>query len=146
MIFRTVLTVAAVAVGITVAVAQQDPIAARKALMKNMGAQSGQAAKMLKGEEPFDLAKAKKLLETVAEDAAKAPALFPDTAKTGGETAALPAIWEKNDDFKARFAKLASEAKAAEGSVKDEASFKAAFPAVGKECGGCHELYRAKKS
>jgi len=146
MIFRTVLTVAAVAVGLSAAMAQQDPIAARKALMKQMGAQSGQAAKFIKGEEPFNLDKAKALLNTIADDAGKAPALFPDTAKTGGETAALPAIWEKNDDFKARFAKLGADAKAAAAAVKDEASFKEAMPNIGKSCGGCHELYRAKKS
>jgi cytochrome c556 len=145
MIFRSFIAITALAIGMTAAVAQQDPIAARKAMMKAMGAQSGQGAKFMKGDEPFDLAKAKKIFETVAEDAAKAPALFPDTSKTG-DTAALPAIWEKNDDFKARFAKLGADAKAALDSVKDEASFKTAFPTVGRNCGGCHELYRAKKS
>lgn len=146
MLFRSVVAIAAIAIGVTAAMAQQDPIAARKALMKNMGAQSGQAAKFLKGEEPFDLTKAKALLATIAEDADKAPGLFPDTSKTGGETAALPAVWEKMDDFKAHFAKLSADAKAASASVTDEASFKTAFPNVGKNCGGCHELYRAKKS
>ncbi len=150
MLFRSVVAIAAIAIGVTAAIAQQnpaqqDPIAARKALMKNMGAQSGQAAKFLKGDEPFDLTKAKALLATIAADAEKAPALFPDSSKTG-DTAALPAVWEKNDDFKAHFAKLSADAKAAESSVTDEASFKTAFPNVGKNCGGCHELYRAKKS
>jgi len=146
MMFRSILAITALAVGVSAAVAQQDPIAARKALMKAMGAQSGQAAKFMKGEETFDLAKAKKVFQVIAEDAGKAPTLFPDTAKTGGDTAALPAIWEKNDDFKARFAKLASDAKAAEAATKDEASFKTALPTVARNCGGCHELYRAKKS
>ena len=50
MLFRSVVAIAAIAIGVTAAMAQQDPIAARKALMKNMGAQSGQAAKFLKGE------------------------------------------------------------------------------------------------
>src|ERR1700744_4067909 len=106
MIFRSVLAASVLAIGLSAALAQQDPIAARQALMKNMGAQSGQGAKFIKGEAPFDLAKAKALFATIAADAAKAPDLFPDTSKTGGDTAALPAVWEKNDDFKARFAKL----------------------------------------
>ena len=146
MLFRTVVAIAAIAIGVSAAMAQQDPIAARKALMKTQAAQTGQAAKFLKGEEPFDLAKAQALLATLASTAEAAPALFPDSSKTGGETAALPAIWEKMDDFKARFAKLAADAKAAAASTTDEASFKAAFPNIGKDCGGCHELYRAKKS
>ena len=146
MLFRSVVAIAAIAIGVSAAMAQQDPIAARKALMKTQAAQTGQAAKFLKGEEPFDLAKAQALLATLASTAEAAPALFPDSSKTGGETAALPAIWEKMDDFKARFAKLAADAKAAAASTTDEASFKAAFPNIGKDCGGCHELYRAKKS
>ena len=50
------------------------------------------------------------------------------------------------DDFKAMFAKLGTDAKAAEGSVTDLDSFKAAFGNVGKDCGGCHQTYRVKKS
>jgi cytochrome c556 len=50
------------------------------------------------------------------------------------------------DDFKARLAKLGSDAKAAEASVKDLESFKAAFGNIGKnDCGGCHEKYCVKK-
>jgi len=58
----------------------------------------------------------------------------------------LPAVWEKHEDFKAKFAKFASDAKDAQSKVKDEASFKATFPVVMRNCGGCHETYRAKKS
>ena len=41
MMKRIVLAVAAVAFGVTAVVAQSDPIAARKALMKENGKQSG---------------------------------------------------------------------------------------------------------
>jgi len=30
--------------------------------------------------------------------------------------------------------------------VKDLDTFKATFSAITKNCGGCHEMYRAKKS
>ena len=140
MISRTVLAIAALAVGVT-AVAAQDVIADRKALMKQQGAQTAQGAKFMKGEEPFDLAKAKNIFVVLATTAEKIPALFPASSKDG-DTKALPAIWEKMDDFKAIAAKLASDAKGAQASVKDEASFKAAFPEVTKSCGGCHKPYR----
>jgi cytochrome c556 len=146
MFIRTVLAVGAIAIGISAAIAQQDPIADRKAAMKGIGGQAGQGAKFMKGEEPFNLAKAQAIFATYAANADKAATLFPPTSKTGGDTAALPAVWEKNDDFKAKLAKFSADAKAAQGSVKDEASFKAAFPEVMKNCGGCHESYRAKKS
>ena len=76
----------------------------------------------------------------------KAPALFPDNSKTGGDTAALPAIWENMGDVKGKFDKFGAEAKAAQSSVKDLDSFKSAFGGLTKNCGGCHETYRAKKS
>jgi cytochrome c556 len=99
----------------------------------------------MKGEEPFDLTKAKAIFATYQNAASKAPALFPDDSKTGGDTAALPAIWEHKDDFLARLKKLGEAAEAAETKVVDEVSFKETFPAVQKNCGGCHENYRLKK-
>jgi cytochrome c556 len=72
--------------------------------------------------------------------------LFPDNSKTGGDTAALPAVWETKADFDAKLAKFGVEAKEAAAKVKDEASFKAIFPEVQKNCGGCHQTYRKKTS
>jgi cytochrome c556 len=146
MIIRTVLAVAALAVGVTAVVAQQDPIAARKALMKANGQQAGIGGKMAKGEEPFALDKAKKIFATYQDSAAKAPALFPDNSKTGGDTAALPAIWEKKDDFNAKLTKFGADAKAAEAAVKDLDTFKAQYAEVQKNCGGCHQSYRMRKN
>ena len=146
MMTRIVLAVAVAALGVTAVVAQGDPIAARKAVMKENGAQSRIAREMIEGKQPFNLAAAKKVLTTFAGTAAKAKPLFPDSSKSGGETAALPAIWEKKADFEAKLAKFSADATAAEGKVKDLASFKAEMAVVGKNCGGCHESYRAKKS
>ncbi len=146
MIIRIVLTVAALAFGVTAVTAQQDPIAARRALMKANGEQAGIGAKMSKGEEPFDLAKAKKVFATYQDASAKAPALFPDNSKTGGDTAALPAIWENKADFNAKLAKLGTDAKAADATVKDLDTFKAQFAEVVKNCGGCHQTYRVRKN
>ena len=148
---RTVFAVAAIALGVTAAIAQQDPIAARKALMKANVDQAKIAVAMTKGEAPFDLEKAHKVFATFEDAAAKAPALFPENS-TDQPTAddpysASPDIWQNLDDFKARLAKLGADAKAADASVKDLDSFKAAFGNIGKsDCGGCHEQYRVKKS
>jgi cytochrome c556 len=146
-----VLAVAAVgvtvAVGVCAATAQQDPIAARKALMKSNGDAAKIAGAMIKGEQPFDLAAAHKIFATFQDAAAKMPALFPDNSKTGGDTSADPKIWENMADFKAKFAKFGEDAKAADASVKDLDSFKASMGDIGKnDCGGCHQTYRIKKS
>ena len=145
--FRTVFAVAVIAFCAGAAIAEQDPIAARRALMKANGDQAKIGASMMKGETPFDLDKAHKVFAAFEEAATKAPSLFPDNSKTGGDTAAKPEIWENMDDFKARLAKLGADAKDALAKVNDLDSFKAAFGAIGKnDCGGCHEKYRIKKS
>ena len=139
MLNRTVLAVALLAVGVTAALA--DVLADRTALMKQQSAQTAQGAKFMKGEEPFDLAKAKNIFTVLASTAEKMPSVFPESSKAL-ESKTLPALWEKYDEFKAKAAKLAADAKAAEASVKDEASFKTAFPEVTKNCGGCHQPFR----
>jgi cytochrome c556 len=130
----------------TVAFAQEvETIKARREILKTMGKATKEPAAMLKGEAAFDLAKVQSALKTYQEQAPKLVGMFPDTAKTGGETEALPAIWENKQDFEGRYPKLAADAKAAEGTIKDEASFKEQFPKVVANCGGCHKLYREKK-
>jgi cytochrome c556 len=147
MMIRTVLAATAVALGVTALAAQTDPIAARKALMKANGDQAKIGAAMAKGEAPFDLGKAKAIFLVFVDSAGKMPELFPESSKTGGETAAAPKIWEDMADFKARFVKFAADSKAAAEKVTDLASFKETFGTLAKNnCGGCHELYRVKKS
>jgi cytochrome c556 len=141
---RTVLGVAVLAFGATALVAQTDPIAARKALMKTNGDQNRVATEMLEGKRPFNLDEAKKVFVVFAEAGEKAPALFPDNSKTGGDTAALPPIWENKADFNAKLAKFASESKAAGDATKDLDSFKVQITEVRKNCGGCHQTYRKR--
>ena len=68
------------------------------------------------------------------------------TAPPGDETEALPVSWEKKGDFMTLLAKFESEAGAAAASIKDEASFKDAWPKVMGNCGTCHKAYRKPKS
>jgi cytochrome c556 len=143
---RTAFAVAVLALGATALMAQSDPIAARKALMKANGDQNKVATEMLEGKRPFNLDDAKKVLATFANAGQKAPALFPDNSKTGGDTAALPAIWENKSDFEARLAKFASDSKAAMDASKDLDSFKIQITEVRKNCGGCHQTYRKRTS
>jgi cytochrome c556 len=143
MMKRVVLAIVVVAFGVTAVVAQSDPIAARKALMKENGRQSGIARAMIEGKEPFDLAKAKAVLANFSTAHDKGKALWPDNSKSG-DTASLPAVWENKADFDAKLAKLSSDAKAQDAGVKDLDSFKAAMAEIGKNCGGCHNTYRKK--
>lgn len=145
MMKRIALAAVFAALGVTVVVAQGDPVAARKALMKENGAQSRVAREMIEGKQPFELTKAQKVLATFAGVHDKAKDLWPDTSKSG-DHASLPAIWENKSDFDAKLTKFSTDAKAAESKVKDLDSFKAVMGDIGKECGGCHNTYRKKQS
>jgi cytochrome c556 len=143
---RLVIAAAIAASAATTVLAQSDVIAQRKDLMKSAGGATRDPGAMLKGEAAFDLAKVQATLATYQNVATKAPALFTDTSKTGGDTSASPKIWEDMNGFKAAFEKWNADSKAAAAAIKDEASFKANFPNVLKNCGTCHETYRVKKS
>ena len=145
MITRIALAAVVAAFAATAVVAQGDPIAARKGMMKANGQSAGQGAKFMKGEEPFDLAKAQAIFASYQKAAADFGKLFPDNSKSG-DTAALPAVWENKADFDAKLVKFGADAKDAAAKVKDEATFKAVFPEVQKNCGGCHGTYRKKAS
>src|SRR5271165_3009964 len=141
---RLTILVVVMACGAGAVWAESDAIAQRRALMKNDGIAAKKLYDMSKATIPFDLAVVQPSLKTFAEAAAKEPTLFPDDSKTGGGTAALPAIWENKADFNARFAKFSKDVAAALAATVDEASFKKVAPAVFENCGGCHELYKAK--
>ena len=142
---RVMLAVAAVGFAVSLAAAQSDPIAARKALMKANGDQAKIGARIVKGEAPFDADKVQAIFATFVDAAEKSPALFPDNSKKGGKTEALPAIWKNKPDFEARLAKFGADTKAAQAEVKDLATFKAVWAGlIRKNCTGCHEKYVQK--
>jgi cytochrome c556 len=123
-----------------------DPIAQRRQVMKMNGKAAGTAFKMIKGEDPYDAAKAAEAMKTLQDDLTVFPTLFPEGSDQG-DTNASPEIWKNMDDFKALAAKLVTDAKAAETAAADGIdAFKAAFDTVGQDCGACHTKYRLKKS
>jgi cytochrome c556 len=113
---------------------------------ETMGKAVKEPTAMYKGEAEFDLAKVQKALKVIQEKAAILPKLFPDDSKTGGDTEALPKIWEEKSDFESRFPKLAEAAKAAEAAIKDEDTFYDAWEKVLSNCSGCHKKFRKPKT
>jgi cytochrome c556 len=140
---RRSMMAAVIAIGATSVMAQGDPIAQRKELLKSWGGATREPGLMLRGEAAFDLAKVQTALKLYAQHAKVLPTLFPDSSKTG-DTKALPIIWEKKAEFTAIFAKMDTDATAAQVSIKDEASFKAEIGKVLGNCGTCHNTFRAK--
>jgi cytochrome c556 len=140
---RIALVAAGLALGLTTVLAQSDPIAERKTVMKAVGAATGLGAKIAKGEEAFDAAKVQGIFKTYSDAATKMPALFPASTKTGDTTAA-PKVWEDEAGFKAAFVKFDADATAG-ATVTDLAGFRTAFGNATKNCGTCHEAFRIKK-
>lgn len=142
--YRLAIVVAALAAGTTVVLAQNTAaIEQRQAAMKANAAAAKDPGAMAKGEAPFDLAKVKASLKVFQEQSAKLKTLFPDDSKSGN-TRALPAVWENKADFLGRVDKFGADAKAAENTITDEASFKTVWPKFAADnCGGCHKLYQA---
>jgi cytochrome c556 len=148
MISKLLIAFGIIIVGVSAASAQscQDVINTRQTLMKKSGQAGKDAFAMIKGQAPFDLAKANEILATFANDAEKMPTLFPDCSKTGEHTTAAPAIWDKSADFKAAMAKFAADVKAAQDGTKDPATFKTGIDTISKNCSSCHQQFRVRAS
>jgi cytochrome c556 len=136
----------ALVVGATAVLAQNDPIASRRALERSNEEQGKVAAAMIKGDLPFDLDRAKTVFATFLDVAGKVPNMFPENSKTGSDTTAAPKIWDDPDGFKAAYARFAAEAKAAQEKVSDPASFKLLFEGVIRHCRDCHDVFRVHKT
>ena len=143
------LAVAAVlaAVGAGAVVAADEPQVVRQQAMKKVGAATGALAGIAKGEKPYDAEVVKASLTTISETMKTFPDHFPAGSETGHESEASPKIWENMDDFKAKAAKLGTDAGAVLAQLPaDQAAVGAALGGIGKDCGSCHESYRLKKN
>jgi cytochrome c556 len=148
LIKRVVVVAAALLLGVGAVVAQQDVVKSTQDQMKANGRALGATlSPMMKGEKPYDQAAVDAALKTLDDTAKQLPKMFPASIKAvkfEGDFNTSPKIWEDAAGFKAKiddFAKAVSDAKA---KIKDLDSLKAAVPALGKACGGCHETYRVK--
>ncbi len=144
----TMFAAGALSLGLaSAAMAQMGPVEARQACMKANGKMMGVMVPMMKGEAAFD----KAAIDAVMAEEAAACAGWADwwgeDTKPGVskvETWAKEEVWTDKAGFEAAgmaYGKASEAVKAA----TDEASFKAAFPALGQSCGTCHEKFRRPK-
>ncbi len=141
-----VLAAALAGLGMTAVTAADEPQAVRQQLMKKVGAAAGALSGIAKGEKPYDAEIVKASLSTISETVKVFPNHFPAGSETGSESEASPKIWENMDDFKAKAAKLGSDAQKILAELPaDQAGVGAALGVLGKDCASCHESYRLKK-
>ena len=139
---KLILAVSTFALAVSAAYA--DPIADRKAIMKERGGLIGGLVKMLKGEADFNADAVKKALDGLKANEAKVDidALFP-AGSDKGDTHADPKIWSDMDGFKAvnkKYSDAVDAAAAAPAADKD--ALAAQVQTLGNICGECHKTYR----
>jgi cytochrome c556 len=145
---RILVITGALLLSVGAVIAQQDVANQTQTTMKATGRALGAVlTPMVKGEKPYDQAAVDTALGQLEDTAKKLPTMFPESikgVKIEGDYSSSPKIWEDKAGFAAKiesFAKVVTEAKA---KIKDLDSLKANVPAIGKECGGCHETFRLK--
>lgn len=148
---RTTLIIGLVAAGLASAATAQAPsvadqIKARQAGMKSVGA----AFKGLRDEmgRTPDAAAVKRHATTLAGHSSKVVGWFGlgTAAAPGVKTAALPAIWSRNADFRKAAAAFDVEARKtlALANAGDMAGVGGQVRALGGTCKGCHDDFKAK--
>jgi cytochrome c556 len=144
---RTVVVVGTLLLGVGAVSAQQDLVKQAQTVMKGNGKNAGILAAMVKGEKPYDQAAVDAALAQLDDTAKKLPTLFPESTKglkADGDYSASSKIWEDKAGFDAHIASFGKAVTEAKTQIKDLDTLKATLPAIGKQCGGCHETYRVK--
>lgn len=132
---------------VTMAASPQQTISERQANFKVIG--KSFKAMLDEGRKPApSIAVYRANADALAKAATKVSNHFPKGTgpEAGVKTAALPAIWQKNAEFKGAAAKLVAasgklNAAAKSGNID---ATKAAVMGVGPTCKGCHDPFKAK--
>ena len=118
----------------------------RHEVMEKIGKATKSASRELKSDAP-NMQAVKAAAATIAQASQNVGTLFPPgSGPEAGKTHALPAVWEKPQDFAAKAHDFQQAATAFDAAAKsgDVAAVKARFEALGKTCKACHDGYRAK--
>jgi cytochrome c556 len=149
LMIRTLVVAGTLLLGVSAVIAQQDQLKETQTMMKGNGKNAGALSAIVKGEKPYDQATVDAALAQFDDTAKKLPKLFPASLKGKafeGDYSPSDKIWEDKagfDEHIASFAKVVADTK---GKIKDADTLKVNLGLIGKQCGGCHETYRVKKS
>jgi cytochrome c556 len=146
---RTVVMAGALLLGLGAVMAQQDQLKVTQSQMKGNGKNAGALVAMVKGEKPYDQATVDAALAQFEDTAKKLPTLFPESLKGkpfDGDYSPSDKIWSDKAGFAEHIASFAKVIDDNQGKIKDLDTLKASLTIIGKQCGGCHETFRIKKS
>jgi cytochrome c556 len=115
--------------------------------MEDIGKAMKAAGRTMQSGSP-DLEVLKKSAATINSLAPKASGWFPaGTGPDAGKTHALPAVWEKPDEFSARMRDMQAAAPAFHAAAQsgDMNRIKPAMATLGKSCKACHDTFREEE-
>lgn len=129
------------------ALAADDPIAVRQALMSSNGGAGAVAGAILKGEMDYSPAVGRAVISSINGVAMAIGDFFPEGSLDTDNSRAAPDIWEDMAGFQAEIQEFqAASAAAMEVSGRDgppdAAAFGAAMTSIFDTCSSCHETYR----
>ena len=132
------------------ALAAEDPIAARQALMSNNGAAAGVAGGIMKGELEYSPVVGRAVIQALAATAATYGDYFPEGSLDESRSRAAPIIWEDMEGFLAeleeyRTAVASAQEVSGRDGPPDQAAFGSAMQPVFDTCTSCHETYRLEE-
>ena len=146
---RTIVAAGVLVLGLGAVMAAQDQVKDTQAMMKGNGKNAGALAAMVKGEKPYDQATVDAALAQFEDTAKKLPTLFPESLKGkpfDGDYSPSDKIWSDKAGFAEHIASFAKVVGDNQGKIKDLDALKASLTLIGKQCGGCHETFRVKKT
>ena len=148
MIVRALVVVAAVAMGATAVVAQQEVATQQQNLMKSQAkGLYGVLSRTARGQSPYDQAAIDAALTQMEADVGKIAAVFTVNPKTwiaDAQYGPSPKIWENKADFDSKIPAVLAAIKGVKGKTTDAASTKVAFDEINAKCNGCHDTYQVK--
>jgi cytochrome c556 len=141
------ILIGTLALAATAAIAADDPIAVRQALMANNGAAAGVAGAIMKDELAYSPVLGKVVIAAMSATAHAIGDFFPEGSVDPEKSNAAPKIWEDMAGFQSTLGDFRQDVSAAvEASGKDgppdKAAFAAAIQPVLENCKTCHETYR----
>jgi cytochrome c556 len=145
---RIIVAIAALAMGLSAVMAQQDAATARRDLMRAQGkSMYGVLNQMVRGTKPYDQAAVDAALLQLEDSAKHISDVFLDTAKAdapGGDYSTSSKVWENKADFDAKIAALLQAIAANKAKITDLDALKVTYPVLNGSCNACHETYRVK--
>jgi cytochrome c556 len=140
MSWKLVVPVTLVAAVATAALAADDVIGERRAIMRTNLRTESKANQLIMGK--YNAERAAEAMRKMADGMATFATLFPEGSETGGETKAGPDIWTDRENFEAQIAAFVETVKAAEAAAANgQDAFTLAWQPVVESCPACHAVY-----